>query len=53
MDLREERRERILATDSVPFVLDQLEPVAVVNLSICPPATAQYVGRDFPESASS
>lgn len=41
MHLREERRERILSADPVPLALDQVVPLAVMDVPVSAPARAQ------------
>lgn len=47
MDLREERRDRILTADTVPLALNEVKPVAIVNVAVDSPAAAEDVHGDL------
>jgi hypothetical protein len=49
MNLRQERREWVLAADLMPLLLNQVEPLPVVNLSIGAPVRFEYLKSYFLE----
>jgi hypothetical protein len=51
VDLREEGGDRVLSSDLVSLRLDEIEPLAIVDLAVDPPAATEDLHRDLLEAS--